>query len=201
MTPVTLPDGYSPVPKGKLATIVTYLEMTDRPEGTAPLWSAGLEFVRVTPPAPEEYRRLFRAIGENLLWVSRLKMPDARLMEILSHPDVELYHLLRDGVPVGMVELDYREAGECELAFFGLTEGETGRGLGPKLMQAGLGQAWARPVGRVWLHTCHFDHPNALGFYGRMGFRPYEIRVEVLDDPRLTGVLPLTAAPQVPLIR
>jgi hypothetical protein len=34
----------------------------------------------------------------------------------------------------------------------------------------------------------------------RSGFMPYDRTVEVLDDPRLTGMLPRTAAPQVPII-
>ncbi|KFI32380.1 GCN5 family acetyltransferase [Haematobacter missouriensis] len=193
-------DGYTPLPKGKLATVVTWLEMTSPPSVAPPDWPEGITFQKVAPPAPAEYRMLFRAIGQNLLWVSRLKMSDETLAATLSHPEVELFHLLRDGVPIGLVELNFCAPGECELAFFGLVEGETGRGLGKPMMGAALAAAWARPVSKVWLHTCHFDHPSALAFYQRMGFRPVEIRVEVLDDPRLSGLLPREAAPQVPLI-
>ncbi|WP_290691447.1 MULTISPECIES: GNAT family N-acetyltransferase [unclassified Haematobacter] len=196
----TLEDGYTPVPKGKLATVVTWLEMTSPPPVASPDWPQGVTFQKIAPPAPAEYRTLFRAIGENLLWVSRLKMPDETLAATLSHPEVELFHLLRDGVPIGLVELNFRTPGVCELAFFGLVEGETGRGLGKPMMRAALTAAWSRPVSKVWLHTCHFDHPSALAFYQRMGFRPVEMRVEVLDDPRLSGLLPREAAPQVPLI-
>lgn len=195
-----LKDGYTPVPKGKLATVVTWLEMTSPPAGEMPDWPDGITFCPVAPPAPADYRALFRAIGQNLLWVSRLKMPDETLNAILSHPDVELFHLLRGGRPIGLVELDFRTPEVCELAFFGLVEGETGQGLGKPMMQAALAAAWERGVNKVWLHTCHFDHPSALAFYQRMGFRPVEIRVEVLDDPRLSGLLPRDAAPQVPLI-
>jgi hypothetical protein len=60
--------------------------------------------------------------------------------------------------------------------------------------------AWSKPIRRFWVHTCTFDHPSALSFYLRSGFTPYAFRVEVQADPRLTGALPLTAAPHVPLI-
>jgi hypothetical protein len=50
------------------------------------------------------------------------------------------------------------------------------------------------------VHTCSFDHPSAPAFYIRSGFRPYALQVEVLPDPRLTGHLPRTAAPRIPLI-
>jgi hypothetical protein len=53
---------------------------------------------------------------------------------------------------------------------------------------------------RFWLHTCTFDHPAAVGFYSRYGFKPYMRAIEVSADPRLTGLLPRSAAPQIPLI-
>jgi hypothetical protein len=33
-----------------------------------------------------------------------------------------------------------------------------------------------------------------------MGFRPYARGIEIAVDPRLDGYLPVTAAPQMPLI-
>ena len=67
-------------------------------------------------------------------------------------------------------------------------------------MNEALARAWARPISRFWVHTCSFDHPGALAFYQRSGFRPYQVMVEVHQDPRLTGHLPPEASPQVPLI-
>jgi hypothetical protein len=61
--------------------------------------------------------------------------------------------------------------------------------------------AWARPISRFWVHTCSFDHPSAVAFYTRSGFRPYATMVELMTDPRLEGRLPPDAAPQIPLIR
>ena len=60
--------------------------------------------------------------------------------------------------------------------------------------------AWSRPIRRLWVHTCTLDAPEALPFYLRSGFAPYARKVEVYDDPRLAGVLPPAAAPQVPII-
>ena len=67
-------------------------------------------------------------------------------------------------------------------------------------MTGTLAEAFRRNVGRVWLHTCTFDHPGAVRFYRRHGFRAFKFAIEVSDDPRLTGHLPETAAPQVPLL-
>ena len=57
-----------------------------------------------------------------------------------------------------------------------------------------------KKIERFWVHTCTFDHPNALGFYQKAGFKPYAFMVEVADDPRFTGHLPRDAAPHIPLI-
>jgi hypothetical protein len=68
-------------------------------------------------------------------------------------------------------------------------------------MDQAVARAWAKPIRRFWVHTCSFDHPGALDFYRRSGFRAYAFAVEVADDPRLTGHLPRHAAPQVPRIQ
>ena len=69
------------------------------------------------------------------------------------------------------------------------------------MMNRALGLAWARPIRRLWVHTCSLDHPGALDFYIRSGFVPFRRQIEVVDDPRATGLLPKTAAPQVPLLQ
>jgi hypothetical protein len=36
---------------------------------------------------------------------------------------------------------------------------------------------------RLWLHTCDLDHPGALGFYQRSGFRIYDRRTSTQELP------------------
>ena len=63
-----------------------------------------------------------------------------------------------------------------------------------------LEQAWAMGARRVWVHTCSLDHPAALPSYLRAGFVAKRRAFESFPDPRLAGLLPESAAPQVPLI-
>jgi GNAT superfamily N-acetyltransferase len=147
------------------------------------------------------YRGLFRRVGEEWLWYSRLVMPLPALSAILASPDNEVYALDAAGIDEGLLELDFRAPGQCELAFFGLTRAVRGRGAGRWLMNRALERAWSRSIGRLWVHTCTLDHPDALGFYLRSGFSPYARRIEVADDPRLSGLAESTAAPHVPVIR
>jgi GNAT superfamily N-acetyltransferase len=127
-------------------------------------------------------------------------MSDAELAAILHAPGVEVYALTHDGRDEGLLELDFREAGACELVFFGVTAGQIGSGAGRFLMTRALARAWAPDVTRVRVHTCTLDHPNALAFYQRAGFRPVGRQVEIFDDPRLDGTLPRDVARHVPIV-
>ena len=63
-----------------------------------------------------------------------------------------------------------------------------------------LRRAWAHSPRRLRVHTCSLDHPGAVAFYIRSGFRPYRRAVEVADDPRLLGLVPRDSAAWLPLI-
>ncbi len=75
-----------------------------------------------------------------------------------------------------------------------------GSGAGGFMMEQALRLAWRDGVRRVWLHTCTFDSPQALGFYQRFGFVPYQQTVEIEPDPRLPGAIPAAVGPRVPVI-
>lgn len=195
-----LPAGYHPLPPGHLANVVTCLEMTERPPLRPVPEIAGLSLERLGAADTQRFRELFRAIGQDIMWFSRLVMPEERLAGIIGDPKVHSHALVKDGRDIGILELDFREEGQCELSFFGLVPSEVGSGAGRFLMNAALERAWGQPITRLWVHTCTFDHPNALSFYRRSGFRPYQVMVEVHPDPRLTGHLPKEASPQVPLL-
>lgn len=190
---------YTPVPDGELAAVVTYLEMTRPPDhAVAP---SPLTLKRIEVPQPEHYRQLFRLVGSRWLWFSRLIIDDAHLAEIIQHPKVELYTVLDEsGGEAGMLELDFRAPGECELAFIGLIPDLAGQGHGRWLLAEAVRRAWREGVNRVHVHTCSLDHPAALSAYRRAGFVPFERAVERFPDPRLSGILPKDCAPQVPLL-
>ncbi|PTQ07349.1 GNAT family N-acetyltransferase [Sphingomonas oleivorans] len=189
-----------PVAAGEIATIVTSLEMTSPPRPRA-LPASPLSLVRWLAPKLDRYRALFRRVGAPWLWFSRLAMDDATLSAILDDPAVELSVVVdRQGIELGMLELDFRQPGLCELAYFGLVPELAGQGHGRWLMGHALAQAWRKGIERVWVHTCTLDHPSALNFYRAQGFTPYDRAIETFPDPRLIGLLPRDTAPQIPLL-
>lgn len=194
-----VPDGYTDVSAGKIATVVTHLEMTERP-APRPEIAGDFTLVHHREPDGAWFRELYRRVGEDWLWFSRLRISDAELAAIIHSPKVEVYALCSQGRDEGLLELDFRKPGQCEVSFFGVTRKLIGGGAGRWLMNRALEHAWVPGVGRVWLHTCTLDHPSAIAFYQRSGFRPYRLQIEVADDPRVTGELPRSAAPHVPVI-
>ncbi|MFN2473845.1 MAG: GNAT family N-acetyltransferase, partial [Sphingomicrobium sp.] len=154
-----------PIAANELAAVVTYLQMTAPPERMttppSPLLLSPRDGI-----APDQYRTLFRMVGAPWLWFSRLLMSDEALTAILHHDDVELFAVVdRNGCDVGMLELDFRAAGECELAFLGLVPELAGQGYGRWLLAEAVDRAWRAGVTRVHVHTCSLDHPAALTAY------------------------------------
>jgi GNAT superfamily N-acetyltransferase len=194
-----LEDGYSAVPAGKIATVVTCLEMTQKPALKTVVPPHVI--ARVFEPEVDWYRDLFGRVGREWMWFSRLRLSPEALLDIIRHPLVQIYAVHVDGVAEGLLELDFREARQCELAFFGLTAPLRGQGMGRALMNVAMEEAFAKPIERFWVHTCTLDDPRAVSFYRRSGFNAYERRVEVADDPRLRGEAPIDVQPDVPLIR
>lgn len=197
---MVIPDGYSDIPSGKTVSVVTHLQMFERPPTRPEHSEASWTLRRVDASDPNWYRALFRRIGENWLWFSRLQLSDEELLDVFRNPLNETYVFEALGQEEGLVELDFSVEGECQLSYFGLTPPMIGRGAGRWMMNRALAMAWDRPIRRLWVHTCSLDHPGALDFYIRSGFTPYRRQVEVADDPRVIGLLPETAAPHVPML-
>jgi GNAT superfamily N-acetyltransferase len=196
-----LADGYHDVPDGKVAAVVTSLQMFARPTLRPEAPEAPWKLTRLEKPGPDAYRALYRQVGAPWLWFSRLFMSEAELTAATHDPKVEVYRLDAPGGEAGILELDFREPGECELAFFGVSPGLIGGGAARWMMNRAIERAWSQPIHRFWVHTCTLDHPGAPAFYMRSGFAPFRRQVEVADDPRLVGLAAPETAAHVPLIR
>lgn len=184
------------IPPGEIGTVVTSLKMTERPK-PRPLPVSPLRLERWREVDPSKYRQLFRRVGGRWLWYSRLLMNDQTLRANLAevHAVVD-----RRGIEVGMIELDFREKGECLIRFLGLVPELAGRGHGTWLFAQTLALAWRPGIACVHVNTCSLDHPAALPSYLKAGFKAYKRAFESFPDPRLSGLLPADVAPQLPLI-
>lgn len=188
--------GLTDVAPGHVAAVVTFLEMTE-PPAPRPATPSPLRLAHRPDLDPARYRALFRRVGSPWLWFSRLAMDDRTLAATVA----EVHAVIDEaGEEAGLLELDFREPGQCLIRFLGLVPELAGRGHGRWLFDETLKLAWRPGVERVRVHTCTLDHPAALRAYLRAGFRAYRRAFESFPDPRLGGLLPREAAPQVPLV-
>lgn len=188
------------VPPGEIATIVTTLERRTPPKPRA-LPDSPLRLVRWSRPEPAKYRALFRRVGAPWLWYSRLAMDDARLGAAIGQAQTQVHAVIdRAAIEVGLLEFTHPAADWCALDFFALVPELTGNGHGRWLMALALPMMWRPGTQLIRVNTCTLDHPSALNFYRAQGFVPVERTVETFPDPRLAGILPLDAAPQIPLV-
>jgi GNAT superfamily N-acetyltransferase len=194
-------NGTTDLPPGKIAAVVTSLEMWARPfPQPDPPGCEELVLERIDPCDVDRYLSIYRVLGERWMWFSRLVIPRAEVAAILAQDGVEAYVVRKDGQDAGLLELDWRIPGECELAFLGIDEPLIGTGVGRWVMNQAIAMAWTKPISRFWVHTCSFDHPSASQFYQRSGFVPFKTGIEVADDPRKRGHLPVTAVAHIPII-
>ncbi|MEM9097254.1 MAG: GNAT family N-acetyltransferase [Pseudomonadota bacterium] len=153
---------------------ITYLEMTERPAPppSAPI-NAKIALIHAKKPPLSYFIYLYGTIGAEYEWTDRLQEPEEDLRAFVQDPNVALYTLMVDGWPGGFFMLDTREAGICDLAYFGLMPEALGLGLGRWFLRTAIQTAWDTDgVERVTVNTCTLDHPRALPLYQRMGFRP-----------------------------
>jgi GNAT superfamily N-acetyltransferase len=194
-------DGYTDLEPGKIASVVTYLEKQRPPDAAAVPAKSEWSLERCSQPDVQWYRSLFLAVGKEWLWFSRLQMTDDALRSVIQDPAVDIFCFKINGEDKGILELDRREMPDIEIAFIGLIPETIGHGAGKFLLDQAVRLAWSRRPRRVLVHTCTLDHPRALPLYRAAGFVPYKRAIEVADDPRLDGTLPLTAAAHIPSIR
>jgi GNAT superfamily N-acetyltransferase len=168
----------------RVPTVVTFLELLSRPSALPPAQpKVKLAIVRAERPPVHFYRYLYDAVGHDYKWVDRKKLSDAALAEIVQDPRVELYVLYVEGAPAGMAELDFREDGIGQLAYFGLIPEFLGRRLGFFFLYHASLNAWSRPISKLLVNTCTLDHPRALPLYQRVGFVPYSREERYIEMP------------------
>ena len=142
-----LSNGEYDVPAGRIAAIVTSLELTAAPPRRPDPPDPGWRLVAERPEAAA-YRALFRCVGAPWLWSARLKLTDAALQAIIGDARVEIYRLIVDDEDGGLLELDFRDGESCEIAYFGVVPALAGSGAGRWLMNHALAIAWSRPITR-----------------------------------------------------
>jgi ribosomal protein S18 acetylase RimI-like enzyme len=162
----------------------TYLEMTDRSALRPGKIPAGQIDVTGRQPCETDFwRYLYSTVGEAYNWIDRLSWTDAEIRAYLDDPNITLWVMKVDGELAGYFELRLKADRSIEIVYFGLLPQFTGRGYGGFLLTRAVERAWERGARRVWLHTCSFDHPQAIANYIARGFSIFRTEHYVAQLP------------------
>ena len=118
----------------------------------------------------------YKNVGKKHRWVDRLSWSENEWINYSSNQKVETYILKVTHDLAGYFELIYHsKLQEIEIAYFGLLEEYHHKKLGGYLLASAIKKSFEkRNIKRVWVHTCTFDHKNALNNYLARGMKIYK---------------------------
>ena len=159
------------------ALVTTYLEMRSPDQLRPKRADSRFEVREIKGPDWRFNRDLYFRVGEPWRWIDKRPWTDEQWKEYASAPPLRTFAAYFDNELAGYYELRSDEQSGVEIAYFGLLPDFVGRGLGGALLTSAIEQAWSGDgrIGRVWVHTCNRDHPQALANYQARGMAIYKI--------------------------
>ena len=117
----------------------------------------------------------YKRVGKKHRWKDRLAWPEKEWIKYSSNPKVETYILKVLEELAGYFELiHHSELQEIEIAYFGILEEYYQKQLGGYLLTSAIKKSFEKKIKRVWVHTCTFDHKNALKNYLARGMKNFK---------------------------
>ena len=133
--------------------------------------------IEIVDPYDFQINKFFyKNIGKKHRWTDRLVWTEKEWVKYCSNPKINTYTLKVESELAGYFELIfYLSIQEVEIAYFGLLEEYHNKKLGGYLLTAAIKKAFKNSdVKRVWVHTCTFDHQNALKNYLARGMKIFK---------------------------
>jgi len=121
-------------------------------------------------------RFLYLTVGEAWSWTDQREWSDEQWREYVEGEHLGTFAASVGGSPAGYYELLRGEAGEIQIAYFGLLPAFIGRGYGGALLTSALEEGWRMGASRIWVHTCSLDHPASLRNYEARGMKIFKVK-------------------------
>ena len=121
----------------------------------------------------------YKSIGKNHKWVDRLTWSEEKWINYVSNESVRSYVFKYHDDLVGFFELIFHpEKNETEIAYLGILEEYQNKKLGSYLLSEAIKKSFNKKnIKRVWLHTCSYDHKNALNNYLARGMKIFKTEI------------------------
>ena len=154
-----------------------YLELnsiSELVESDAPFSECSINILK-----PEDFlmnKFFYKNVGKKHRWTDRLIWSDTEWIKYSSDKKVETYILKVKDELAGYFELIFHsDVEEVEIAYFGLLEEYHHMKLGSFLLSTAIKKSFEKKnIKRVWVHTCTYDHENAIKNYLARGMKIYK---------------------------
>ena len=133
--------------------------------------------INIVEPDDFQINKFFyKNVGKKHRWTDRLIWSEENWIKYSSNPKVETYVLKVRNDLAGYFELFFHsDIQEIEIAYFGLLEEYHNKKLGGYLLSTAIKKSFKKKdIKRVWVHTCTFDHKNAIKNYLARGMKIYK---------------------------
>ncbi len=137
-----------------------------------------MEVKRWVNPPVQEYLSVYNEVGAAWGWTGRQMMSTDKLKQVLSSANNEIWRCFVGENLIGFFELDRTVKSKSEIVYIGLFPEFIGKGYGKDFFNCAINIASNQNRDEVWLHTCKFDHENALSMYLKAGFEVFEETME-----------------------
>ena len=159
-----------------IETTVTWLKYTDYERENLSVIKSDINIIKKKNITTNLYKRIYRKIGLNYNWISRLKLSEEELKKIIHDKNVDIYFMIIENKIIGFLEIDYRSLKEVKIVHLGIVDSFIGKGYGKKLLKFAIKRSKEIDIKPLILQTNSLDHPNALIFYQKNGFQVYARR-------------------------
>jgi len=130
---------------------------------------------KVNPPDFQLNKFFYKEIGKKHRWTDRLAWNDNKWTNYLESLGVNTYILKQNKDLIGYFEQIFdKDRLDCEIAYFGILEEYIGKQLGGYLLSEAIKASFNIGAKRIWVHTCSFDHKNALKNYLSRGMKVFK---------------------------
>jgi ribosomal protein S18 acetylase RimI-like enzyme len=134
-----------------------------------------LEVTLEKEPTVDFCKFLYKEVGRDFFWRDRLKWSDQDWLNYISNDFFKLYILKQNNELAGYYELLYDpKILSMEISYFGIFKEFFGKGIGGHLLTDAILTSFNQNIGKVWVHTCTLDHPNALKNYLARGMKIFK---------------------------
>lgn len=160
-----------------------FLEMMSPGELKSKPMPEALSVVECEEPQYQFNRFLYHLVGSDWEWGDLDNWSDEQWRAMVESDRHRTWVAYYRGSIAGYYELYRTDAQSTEIRYFGLASNAIGKGFGGALLSHAIASAWDWPgTGRVWVHTCTFDHPSALPNYVARGMKVYKEEATPLDE-------------------